>query len=134
MANEPVVSVGEVVWQAVAVIERTAASATGANRRINSAGLEELEAVILGLVGPHEARQYSVNLNGQLMHHGNVQFIREALRKIRELLVNGLPPTCASRFLLLCETLEDLAFTPLHGPPVDFRPMSRRIILFVITQ
>jgi hypothetical protein len=52
MANEPVVSVGEVVWQAVAVIERTAASATGANRRINSAGLEELEAVILGLVAP----------------------------------------------------------------------------------
>jgi hypothetical protein len=52
MANEPVVSVGVVVWQAVAVIERTAASATGANRRINSAGLEELEAVILGLVAP----------------------------------------------------------------------------------
>ena len=39
MANEPVVSVGKVVWQAVAVIEKTAASATGANRRINSAGL-----------------------------------------------------------------------------------------------
>jgi hypothetical protein len=74
MANEPVVSVGEVVWQAVAVIERTAASATGANRRINSAGLEELEAVILGLVGPHEARQYSVNLNGQLMHHGIIKY------------------------------------------------------------
>jgi hypothetical protein len=57
MANDPVVSVGVVVWQLVTAIETAAANATGAKRRINSAALghPEEEEVISASSGPHDA-------------------------------------------------------------------------------
>jgi hypothetical protein len=56
MASDPVASVGEVVWQPVSAIEIAAASATHANRRVNSADLGHTEKeVILASLGPHEA-------------------------------------------------------------------------------
>jgi hypothetical protein len=56
MANDPVVSVGVVVWQLVTAIETAAANAAGAKRRIKSAALGHTdEEVISASSGPHEA-------------------------------------------------------------------------------
>jgi hypothetical protein len=56
MASDPVASVGDVVWQLVNAIETAAATATAAQRRINSAALGRTEKeVISASMGPHEA-------------------------------------------------------------------------------